>query len=212
MVYNRLMDINFGRAVVLSILVHASIIMPICKSPIHNVERVDREKITVDYIRINEVLKKPVVNDLPQPTADTPRVAIPKKVEAAPVVNPVPESRARRATENISADELAKRQAAVRSTKDYIGYNQLIREKIRQRLKEKYRTYFGEGDVSLVFVLRADGTLLSSTFDPKASTGERSLIDTALRSLKDSSPFPRFPKGIDVPQMSFTLTVSFKRE
>jgi len=38
------------------------------------------------------------------------------------------------------------------------------------------------------------------------------LIDIALKSVRDASPFPPFPKEFSAPKMSFDLTVSFKKQ
>ena len=108
--------------------------------------------------------------------------------------------------------EIARKQAKIRSTKDYINYYQLIREKIRQRLKSHYGRQHGEGEVRLEFLLRADGALLAAGADRAASTQDAALVEIALKSLKEASPLPPFPKAVDLPRMSFDLTVVFKKE
>ncbi|MFA5146449.1 MAG: energy transducer TonB [Candidatus Omnitrophota bacterium] len=96
--------------------------------------------------------------------------------------------------------------------KGYIDYYQLIREKIKEELKYRYRRWYKEGDVILNFILKSDGTLIGFDTDKAASTGDARLAEIASLSIKQASPFPPFPEGLPFPQMSFTVTVSFKEK
>lgn len=96
--------------------------------------------------------------------------------------------------------------------KEYITYCQMIRERIKERLKNKYTGYFKEGDVDLYFLVRSDGRLLRFDIDPKNSTDDGRLIDITVLSLKKSSPFPPFPKGLDADELPFFVTISFKEK
>ncbi len=125
--------------------------------------------------------------------AEEPRVEIPKKMA------------------NDISSGLAEKQAEVKSTQDYINYFQLIRDMIRQRLKTNYRNLYKEGDVNLNFILYSTGSLASVKID-SGSTPDSTLVDIATRSIKEVSPFPAFPKAINLPSMSFDLKVSFKKE
>jgi TonB family protein len=107
--------------------------------------------------------------------------------------------------------ERLKKETKLKSTRDYISYYSLLRERVRRRLKENYRNYAKEGDVYLTFGLSADGTLLTLNIDDARSSADIVLRDMALKSLKEASPFPRFPKGLTVPKMSFSVLISFRR-
>lgn len=205
--YNRGMELNFKNAVILSMIIHAVIILSL---PVFKAERIKHNKIIIDYIPSVEPKKTEITRQETRAmSVDTPKINLAPKVEMKPAASVSPETSAARQKEILN--ELAMKQARIKSTKDYISYYQLIREKIRQKLKNKYRSYYNEGDVCLVFVLRSDGALLSAAADPERSVRDRTLIDTAVQSLKEAAPFAPFPKALTLPQMSFTLTVSFKK-
>jgi TonB family protein len=142
---------------------------------------------------------------------ETPKVEMVKKVEMAPPV-PLPADAPKEEGEkSISDADVAKKQAKVKSTKDYINYYQLLREKIRRRLKANYSDDLLEGEVVLNFTLDARGALLSCSADRANSVKDETLVRVAEKSLRDASPFSPFPKGLDIPRMSFSVAVSFKK-
>ena len=94
--------------------------------------------------------------------------------------------------------------------KEYLSYYQLIREKIIQRLKCNYINNYQDGEIILFFVLNAKGSLARIDVDTGRSTKSKELINIALLSLQEASPFPPFPKGLDISELPFTVTVSFK--
>ncbi len=209
--YNRGMELNFKNAVILSIVIHAAIIMSIYHAPVFNAERIKPKEIVVDFIPSVEPKKIDITNQETKAiSVDTPKINLTQKTDMKPVASASPEIKATQQKE--ISDELAVKQARIKSTKDYISYYQLIREKIRRSLKSRYRSYYGEGDVGLIFTLSSNGTLISSTVDPSVSTHESALVNAAIQSLKDAAPFARFPKALTLPRMSFTVTVSFKRQ
>lgn len=195
------MYLTFKNTIVISMLIHSMVIFYIGgKGPVtRKINK--RDHIVVDYVK----LKEPALR-----VTETPKMEIMPNVEMKPAVSspaPItPEPSVKEAT-----DALAVKQARIKSTEDYINYYQLIRERIRQKLKDRYRNYHGEGDVCLIFILRSDGSLTNADVDPAASTSDRVLVDTAIRSLREAAPFASFPRALSLPQMSFTLTVSFKK-
>ena len=96
------------------------------------------------------------------------------------------------------------------NNKDYITYAQAVRERIKQKLIRNYRRHYKEGDVNLLFIIQSDGRLTEFDVDHKNSTDDNRLIDIALSSLRQASPFSPFPKELDVEQLPFSLTISFK--
>jgi outer membrane biosynthesis protein TonB len=201
------MDISFRNSVFISIAIHLLIFFPLLNSINENPR--NRDRILVDYIILKEAkaaAEKRVAETRP---AVTPKVEMKAKAEPRPAPSAAPAKK--QAAERVS-QEIAKKQARIKSTKDYINYYDLIREKIRQRLKDHYSRQYREGEVRLVFVLRSDGTLTSEEADSAYSTQDASLIDIALKSLKEASPLPPFPKALDLPEMSFDLTVVFKKD
>lgn len=97
------------------------------------------------------------------------------------------------------------------STPSYIAHSQLVREKIRRALYQNCNRMEG-GQVYLTFILTQDGYLREIHVQNDKSSASPYLRELAIRSVKDASPFPNFPKGLDYDQLSFNVTVSFEVE
>ncbi len=95
--------------------------------------------------------------------------------------------------------------------KDYLSYTELLREKIKEQLKKKYRRYRGEGDIQLLFILNSDGSLYAFDAVPDRSANEH-LRDTAYYGLKEAAPFPRFPETLSYDRMAFSIVISFRKQ
>ena len=97
----------------------------------------------------------------------------------------------------------------------YLTYNDDMREAISRNIKRRAYTYvnhpdFEAGEVYLTFVLASEGLLKGvKIIDDKTSANEY-LREVALRSIKESNPFPPFPKGFDYPEFTFNLLISFQ--
>ena len=109
------------------------------------------------------------------------------------------------------AQEAAKKEAQIRSSKDYLDYYGFLKEKIRARLQENYKFYKGEGDVYISFVLGSKGQLLSYSIDRSKSAKDEVLLHITGASLMAVSPFPPLPKILSESKMSFSITISFKK-
>lgn len=94
--------------------------------------------------------------------------------------------------------------------KEYATYYQVIREKIKERLSKNYKYSRKAGDVDIFFVLNFDGSLITLDVKGDGSTKDRELLDVAVLSLRQASPFPHLPKSFPSPQASFTVRISFK--
>ena len=93
----------------------------------------------------------------------------------------------------------------------YIGYYQIVREKIK---RAAYQNYTGKevGEITLSFIISSDGFLKDLLLTQERSSPSEYLREIALRSVKDASPFPNFPKELDYPKLSFNLTITFEIE
>lgn len=93
----------------------------------------------------------------------------------------------------------------------YINYYQLVREKIRRAAYQNYsRTDTGE--VYLSFIIANDGELKETRIVEDKSSSNPYLRETALRSIKEASLFPSFPKELNYSNLSFTVAISFEIE
>jgi len=93
----------------------------------------------------------------------------------------------------------------------YISYYQIVREKIRRAAYQNY-SRSETGEVYLSFIISSDGYLKDTRLSEERSSSSPYLRGIALRSVKDASPFPNFPKELDYPQLSFNIVISFEIE
>jgi TonB family protein len=93
----------------------------------------------------------------------------------------------------------------------YISYYQIVREKIRRSAYQNY-THNETGDVYVSFIISNDGYIRDVRLVEEKTTANDYLKNVALRSVRDASPFPNFPKELDYPQLSFNIIISFEIE
>ena len=187
-----------------------------------------KNTVVVDYIVLKEIATAIATNkEIVLKRPETPRIDIQKEIAAKP--QPVPQvkadnrksaksgklkertkSRKRDAVKD-SSKEAAKKEAQVKQSKDYVNYYQLIREKIRSKLKDNYQYYSREGEVHLSFVLTQNGSLLSYEIDRSKSTRDEMLLHITATSIKAISPFPVLPRSLSMSKMSFNIMISFKK-
>jgi len=93
----------------------------------------------------------------------------------------------------------------------YLSYYQIVREKIK---RAAYQNYTGEetGEVTISFIISSDGSLRDLRLIEEKSSPSSYLREIALKSVKDASAFPSFPKELDYPQLSFNLAITFEIE
>ncbi|MBI5124329.1 MAG: hypothetical protein HZA72_02810, partial [Candidatus Omnitrophica bacterium] len=179
-----MMDATFRAAIVISTIIHSGVFLPFYNTAL-NQEKLRDKPLVVDYVKVKEP-------DSMFKEAVRPDIELNKRSEMkAPVEAGQEDAKEIRAKDE--ARENAKRQARIRSSKDYINYFQLLREKIRQRLKSNYMDYQNEGDVSLAFVLNSDGSLSTVDVDSRSSSQDMTLKRIAIESVKEAAPFPAFP-------------------
>ena len=93
----------------------------------------------------------------------------------------------------------------------YISYYQIVREKIRRAAYQNYsRIEVGEAYVS--FIITTDGALKDVRLVGEKSSLSPYLREIALKSIREATPFPNFPKELDYPQLSFNVIISFEIE
>lgn len=93
----------------------------------------------------------------------------------------------------------------------YISYYQIVREKIRRSAYQNY-THNEVGEVYISFIISNDGIIKGVRLAEEKTTANDYLKDIALRSIRDASPFPNFPRELDYPQLSFNIIISFEIE
>ena len=190
------MDISFKVAIAVSALIHSALFIPICKTFVVDAESRARGAAVIDYVTAG-----PIAQD-------------PDSVKAGEVKAAVSDVRSKGSvvSTKLEARRLIREEAVLRASPVYANYYQLIRETIRQKLKNYYKTVDAKGDVVLAFILTSSGALTDIDVDRLKSVQDASLIRIATESVKEASPFPPFPKELSVSKMSFDLTISFKKQ
>lgn len=192
---------SFKNSLFISFAFHLALLGPIASHEMIQKETREEKPLVVDYVTIREPVRAP----------EEPKLELNKKIELKAPVE-VNQEQAKKASRIVQAREAAKKEAQVKSTRDYINYYQLIREKIRARLKTKYNDYYKEGDVSLVFILKDSGSLIGVEVETANSVPDSMLHRIAIESVKEAAPFAPFPKALSLSSMSFNLVISFKKQ
>jgi len=94
----------------------------------------------------------------------------------------------------------------------YIGYYRLVREKIRYYADRNYikEGVTSQGEIFLSFVVASNGELLHIMVIDNKSTEDPLLRNIAINSIRDASPFPVFPQGMNQYQITFNVIISFE--
>lgn len=232
------MDITLRSAFIISALIHTVIIAPFYN---HNLLRHGfgkRNSVIVDYVILKDMANIAAANaankDVTVRTSEAPievkKGAAQSKlaVKTDDAGSPLGEAEGyrksieagglkeikdaqKKASAKQTTQEVAKKEARIKSSKEYIDYYDFLKDKIRIRLQENYRFYKGEGDVYLSFTLTANGALLAYNIDRSRSSKDEVLLHMTGASLKAVSPFKPLPKAISAPKMSFNITIAFKK-
>lgn len=88
------------------------------------------------------------------------------------------------------------------------SYSQAVRNKIRKNIGGARSEI--EGDVYVRFVVTSDGKLKELSIIDERSTKNRLLKEKVFEAIKNSSPFPNFPKEFVSPEVVFTCQISFE--
>ncbi|MCM8826684.1 MAG: energy transducer TonB [Candidatus Omnitrophica bacterium] len=104
--------------------------------------------------------------------------------------------------------------AEVPSVKDldknpaYMDYYSMIRERIKVNAY-RYYDINDKGKVHLSFILLNNGKLEDIFLT--GAEGSRELVNIAFKSVRNSAPFPQFPKELNYPKLQFNISIYFKK-
>jgi outer membrane biosynthesis protein TonB len=91
----------------------------------------------------------------------------------------------------------------------YMNYYRLIREKIRSNAYHNYNSD-RKGEILIGFLVNKDGSLSYVSLIPE-SVSNKTLREIALKSVKESAPFPAFPPELKkYSQLRFSISIYFK--
>lgn len=152
--------------------------------------------------KLPEIKKEEILKKAEQKEAE-------KKAEPQPAVD---------GTQAVKEVKEKKFEAVVGEEKDkgkkeaYIGYYRAVREKIKQCADSNYPKDdgVGGGEVFLSFAVASNGELLQVKVVEARSVDNKLLKGIAINSVRDASPYPRFPDGMSQYQITFTVVISFE--
>ncbi len=208
-------------ALLISILAHAVFFLGIPNMPFLPSKR-SLETLKITYYKIKEMPEKKVAaRKRAEPIArKLPEI---KKEDMLKPVKPAGRKRsnarteARRIVPGKKAEEkkfetVIKEEADEAKRATYISYYRAVRERIRQQADRNYprRRGLGQGEVFLSFVVASSGELLQVGVVNERSTSTTVLRKIAIDSIRDSSPFPPFPKGMSQYQITFNVIIAFE--
>lgn len=158
-----------------------------------------------------DVGKDDILN--PPHGAETP--IIPKQTEGEAVGSDAQASSGRAVIQSSSGKKF---ETIINEEKDsgrkatYIGYYRSVRERIRYYADRNYirEGSSGEGEVFISFTVTSKGELLQVAVIEKRSIEDPLLRNIAINSVRDASPFPGFPHGMNQYQITFNVVISFE--
>lgn len=98
----------------------------------------------------------------------------------------------------------------------YLTYTSDMYAAMSRDIKRRAYAYvhhpdYENGEVYLTFVLASSGMLQRIKIIEDKTFANAYLRDVALRSIRESNPFPPFPEGFDYPEFTFHLLISFQK-
>jgi TonB family protein len=93
----------------------------------------------------------------------------------------------------------------------YVSYYQLVREKIRRAAYQNYSSN-ETGEAYVTFIISSEGYLKDVRLVDEKSSASSYLRQIALDSVANAAPFPKFPKELDYPRLTFNVVISFEIE
>ena len=167
------------------------------------------KKIRISPRQIETIIKKPPVK--PSNTKPLPYVEnIMSKLIQSKKNSPLQKLRfSEKNIKEIIFTEASQNDKDLKKHPAYMDYYRLIRERIRANAYHNYNST-KKGEVLINFLVEKDGLLKSADLDSR-SVKDRTLRDIALKSVRESAPFPKFPEEISkYSHLQFNISIYFK--
>ncbi len=212
---------HFKFALIVSLLAHSVFFTSIPHIYFPS-KKPEPDRIKVSYYKIKE---KPKEKENQRPRRPRPLVKKLPEIKKEEILNKDITPQQKKHKEPVKrtgvAGEASKEKSFARMIKEerdeskkatYISYYRAIREKIRLHADKNYphnkRT--AQGEVFLSFIVASNGQLLQVMVVDEKSSADRTLRNMAIHSIRDASPFPSFPEGMDQYQITFNVIISFE--
>jgi len=122
-------------------------------------------------------------------------------------------------TPSLKKQKITLKELPVETSKDpvYLGYRDIIRRKIQDRVYRYSEQYFyfdypREGKIFVSFTLNPNGELMDFSIIEDKSSKDNILKKIVATAIEKSSPFQRFPKDLRRENHSFNLEISFETQ
>lgn len=218
-------------ALIASILVHATILFQNFNLFKQNTNKKNQENIEINYLKDKrEIKQRPKINS----QANSPAAQLPRNPKAKRLNPPAfidtdkinifeknqettPSPAAFTKPNIIKSDIMAIKKKITMppigldkiKNPSYISYYQIVREKIKRAAYQNYM-HTETGEVFMSFLISAEGYLGQVKIIEDKSSPNVYLRETALKSIKDASPFPNFPAELNYSELSFNVVISFE--
>jgi len=212
---------TFQIALVISILAHGAILYNLPQFNINNSLKKPPETIKIDYQKLqvpkNILTSFTAQKATPLNSSNLDKIYI-KNTASAPFFPKDLLSKQRKTLQQKPnfVDKLkSNKKVSVPATETkiknptYLNYYQKVREKIRRSAFRNF-TKMHSGEVYLTFVILSTGHLQKIKLIEDKTKADNYLKQTAIKSLKESSPFPTFPRELKYPELSFNIIISFE--
>ena len=183
---------------------------------------IDNTKIEVNYVDIKDDLvsaTKPILMEDKKLTLEKERMLPSKKEPPSKVEKPQGENRKEPAEKSKEAaqERIIKQ---IRKDADFnpsyihdgfsesLNYLNDVRNKINIYIHAHYVNSMGEGEALVHFVVNRNGAVQSASIVKDNFKDNEDLRSLCLDGIHLSSPFKPFPKGLDLPEASFNITIS----
>lgn len=211
----------FQIALLISLIAHGAILVQNSNLNFPVLRQNKKQNLEVEYVKTPLEEKKVIEN---QPLKKEPFLKLPLKITAdnripPPFIDKVSKGQTFNKPAFVKPDIIAIKKKITLPAIDidkinnpsYISYYQIIREKIK---RAAYQNYTGSdvGEVAVSFIVSNEGYLKEIRLIEEKSCPSVYLREVALRSIKDASAFPKFPKELDFQQLSFNLVITFEIE
>lgn len=215
----------FKTMFIISLTFHALIFLPLpklnfIKDSTANIPATSYMNISISPVNNTQPqVRKKTVSKKSRPKRNIRQAKTPKiKMTNARKHHLARKTKYRPANKNISAAKrkkskrvITKQKAPAKElskNKSYLAYYELINARLRNALI--YPAAFSEGEISLSFVVGSDGRLISVEILPEDSSNNAILSETAVRIVKNASPFPPFPDGLLRMRLKFSVVICFR--
>ncbi|MCK5581348.1 MAG: energy transducer TonB [Candidatus Omnitrophica bacterium] len=216
----------FACSIIVSFLVHLVAIGSLLYANVHYAKKVPREIEVVYHAQAQKAVvekKKLKVKSVKEKKmAPSPEILEKKGRGPSPVMKDIIKQAAKLKVYKKRFNQMSsldgKRHVSVPVLKSekitnpqYLSYHEVIRNKIRNRAYFYIDSPdFQAGSVYLTFVVSSKGELTDLKIIKEKTSANSYLRNAGLQSIKESAPFPPFPRDLIYPELSFNVVISFE--